>query len=61
MMANSSFRALAVPQGEHRVEFRYISETQAAGRLLTLAGLAMVLAGIIIGSVFPGRSRGREE
>jgi len=60
MRANGSFRGVVVPAGEHVVEFKYISSTHQTGRLLTLAGLLAVAAGVVV-SVIPRRGRKREE
>lgn len=49
MMANAAFRGVVVDAGEHTVEFKYISETHATGRMLTLFGLIIALAGIGVG------------
>ena len=43
--ANAMFRAVAVPTGEHRVEFRYRPSSVRSGLMVTAAGL--VLAGLL--------------
>jgi hypothetical protein len=51
MMANAAFRGVVLSAGEHTVEFKYISEAYATGKMLTLFGLITALAGIILGGV----------
>jgi membrane protein YfhO len=42
--ANLAFRAVAVPEGRHRIEFRYRPASVSWGAALSLAGLGMVAA-----------------
>ncbi|MEE9441553.1 MAG: YfhO family protein [candidate division Zixibacteria bacterium] len=51
MMANAAFRGVVLSAGEHTVEFMYISEAYATGKMLTLFGLITALAGIAVGGV----------
>ena len=46
--ANVSQRAVAVPAGRHVVRFVFRSKTVARGLWLTIAGLALVLAAVLI-------------
>lgn len=48
--ANTSFRGVEVPAGEHTVEFKYISSTYATGKMLTLFGFLLSIAGIVAGN-----------
>ncbi|MBI2820799.1 MAG: YfhO family protein, partial [Acidobacteria bacterium] len=43
--ANGMFRAVAVPAGNSRVEFRYEPRGYVAGRTLSLIALALIFAG----------------
>jgi len=56
MRVNGAFRGVVIPSGEHKVEFKYISQTQKTGRLLTLAGLLAVVVGVV-GSFIPRHKR----
>lgn len=49
MRVNLSFRGIVLPSGQHKVEFRYISESHLIGRLLTLGGLLSVAVMIGVG------------
>lgn len=42
--ANYSFRAIAVPQGTHKVEMRYESKAYSRGSMITSAAIAFALA-----------------
>jgi hypothetical protein len=55
LRAEYMFRAVAVPQGEHRVEFRYRPASVRIGLLTSLAGLAVAAALLIA----DGRTRRR--
>jgi hypothetical protein len=55
--ANAAFRAVPVPAGRHVVVFRYRSATLAWGSRLSLAGLALVAAGLLAGLVRDRRRR----
>jgi len=46
LMANAAFRGVPLSAGEHKVEFKYISETQRTGRILTWSALILV-AGMV--------------
>ena len=56
MRANSAFRGVVVPAGEHTVEFKYISSSQRTGRFLTLGGLLFVVA-VVAGSMWSRRKQ----
>jgi len=60
MRVNGAFRGVVIPAGEHKVEFKYISETHKVGRMLTLAGLFAVAA-VVLGSVIARRRRGEAD
>ncbi|MCK5742058.1 MAG: YfhO family protein, partial [Chlorobi bacterium] len=45
--ANYTFRAVAVPQGEHIVEMRYESDTYATGKWISIITLLLSLGGLV--------------
>lgn len=49
LLANYAFRGVEVPDGKHRVEFRYASRAFATGTGLSLGALAVIAALLIIG------------
>ena len=49
LLANYAFRGVEVPDGKHRVEFRYASRAFAAGTGLSLGALAVIAALLLIG------------
>jgi hypothetical protein len=51
LRANYCFRAVAVPQGTHMIEFYYESEAFIRGAWITIGTLVLFLAGIIITNV----------
>lgn len=57
---NGAFQGIVLPAGNHTVEFRYISEMDWMGRVLTLAGLLAAALMIVAGAVF-GRRNGTQE
>lgn len=60
LRVNGAFRGVVLPAGDHDVEFKYISDTQKTGRLLTLAGL-LVVAISVVGSFVPRRKKSNIE
>ncbi len=50
LRANSTFRAVAFPAGEHTVEFRYEPDSFRAGAWMSLACAAIVVAGLALAS-----------
>jgi hypothetical protein len=49
--ADLTFRALELPEGDHKITFRYISKPYNTGKYLTLAGL-LILLGVILSKFF---------
>jgi hypothetical protein len=56
-LANSTFRAVAVPAGRHLVEFRYQPVPLQRGAVVTLLTGLLVLAVSVLGAVQAARSR----
>ncbi|HKZ86480.1 MAG TPA: YfhO family protein [Anaerolineae bacterium] len=50
LRANSTFRAVAFPVGEHTVQFRYEPDSFRAGAWASLACAAIVVAGLALGA-----------
>lgn len=56
LRANVAFRAVAVPEGDHRVEFRYEPQSVRYGLVISLVSRAVAL-GMIAASFMPGAGR----
>jgi uncharacterized membrane protein YfhO len=54
-MTNAAFRGLPVPAGRHRVEMRFEPAILARSVLVSMAGLALLVAGVL----FKDRMRSR--
>jgi uncharacterized membrane protein YfhO len=48
-MTNAAFRGLPVPAGRHRVEMRFEPAILARSALVSIAGLALLVAGVLFG------------
>lgn len=48
-MTNAAFRGLPVPAGRHRVEMRFEPKILAGSALVSIAGLALLAAGVLFG------------
>jgi len=57
LKADYLLRAVAVPAGKHRVEFRFESKAVRTGLTLSIVGLA-IAAGLLVAGGFLGRRRG---
>ena len=48
-MTNAAFRGLPVPAGRHRVEMRFEPAILARSAAVSIAGLALLVAGVLFG------------